>query len=315
MSGKPEHRGVTFHSFPINPITRALWVENCLLPETKAITKSTLVCSRHFRRADFQPLKNDKYLLRQGAVPTIFPWGNKPALSMMMNSNAGAAALRSLGEDLLKAAAAATMPTTSSSLQNQSNDAAGFIGVAAKPPINETNVLSAVNPELKSSPLKRSASADNPKMGQRTKVQRKSLDTSAIGTKTTSTGSANKSQPSKAGQRTAPVSFDPVSLFLPGSQIEAQDFKEIWHFAKVVEVDHDEREVLIHFEKTNKGRNPGLADEWISMKSSRLRPIQAPSPKKTVPTYVLGERVHAKWTDSRKFPATVQKILDNSKYF
>lgn len=323
VSGKQEHRGVTFHSFPINPITRALWVENCSLPETKAITKSTLVCSRHFRRADFQPLKNDKYLLRQGAVPTIFPWGNKPALAMMINANAGAAALRSLGEDLLKAAAAAsTMPPLSSPSTTTPTDdtnSSSSVAAAAKPAISETEVLSAINPALKSPPLKRSASADNPKTGQRTKIQRKSLDTSAIGPKagggTTAAGSTNKSQPSKSSQRTVPVSFDPVSLFLPGSQIEAQDFKEIWHFAKVVEVDHDEREVLIHFEKTNKGRNSGLADEWISMKSSRLRPIQVPSPKKSAPTYAVGERVHAKWTDSRKFPASVQKVLDNSKYF
>lgn len=53
-------------------------------------------------------------------------------------------------------------------------------------------------------------------------------------------------------------------------------------------------------------------DEWISMNSSRLRPVQ--SPKKPVTTYSVGEKCMARWTDSRKFPATVQKVLENSKF-
>lgn len=30
--------------------------------------------------------------------------------------------------------------------------------------------------------------------------------------------------------------------------------------------------------------------------------------------FVQGERCLARWTDSRKFPATVQKVLDNSEF-
>lgn len=43
------------------------------------------------------------------------------------------------------------------------------------------------------------------------------------------------------------------------------------------------------------------------MDSSRLR---IPSPIE----FKAGERCLARWTDSRKFPATVIKPLDNSKY-
>lgn len=51
-----------------------------------------------------------------------------------------------------------------------------------------------------------------------------------------------------------------------------------------------------------------LNDEWIAMDSSRLRipvPIQ----------YKEGDRCLARWTDSRKFPATVVRPVDNSKNF
>lgn len=43
---------------------------------------------------------------------------------------------------------------------------------------------------------------------------------------------------------------------------------------KVVEVDWDDEEVLIHFEKWSQ-----RYDEWIPMDSSRLRPTQNPVPQ------------------------------------
>lgn len=53
-----------------------------------------------------------------------------------------------------------------------------------------------------------------------------------------------------------------------------------------------------------------LGDEWISMDSSRLRRIQAGS---TPGQFKEGDRCLARWTDSRKFRATIQKVLENSK--
>lgn len=60
-----------------------------------------------------------------------------------------------------------------------------------------------------------------------------------------------------------------------------------------------------------------LTDEWIPMNSSRLRPIEVnttPKNKKVELQFAEGERCLARWTDSRKFPATVQKVLENSKF-
>lgn len=51
-----------------------------------------------------------------------------------------------------------------------------------------------------------------------------------------------------------------------------------------------------------------LNDEWIAMDSSRLRlPVRE--------QFKEGDRCLARWTDSRKFKATVLRPLDDSKYF
>lgn len=217
VSGRQQHRGVTFHTFPLNPIARQFWLTNCGLPETKSITKSMLVCSRHFRRADFQPLKNNKYLLKQGAVPTIFPWGTLPYVEP-------------------------TAPTVTEGDQPAAN------AVEEKPgEINQQLVdeIVKIKSELKStigvkSPNKRSASADEPGTSEpKKKAIRVSLDSKKL-----------------PAEPVAVTSFDSFSKFSPGTRIEAQDFNEVWHAAKVMEVDNDEKEVLIHFEKNGKSKAP-----------------------------------------------------------
>ena len=115
--------------------------------------------------------------------------------------------------------------------------------------------------------------------------------------------------------------------FAPGTKLEAQDFNEIWHLAKIIEVDNDEREVLIHFEKKDDEKTPGIFNEWIPMDSSRLRPqcntnnlnIKTSIPKvispKTISSncngFVVGQKGLARWNDSRRFPGTIKKVLDN----
>ena len=97
--------------------------------------------------------------------------------------------------------------------------------------------------------------------------------------------------------------------FTINSRIEALDFNNEWYPARIAEVDYEENEVLIHFEKFS-----SKYDEWICMNSSRLRPLQ-PLTKKGVPIeqFVVGERCLAAWSDSRKFPATVTKVMENGK--
>uniref|UniRef100_U5ET92 Putative mbd-r2 n=1 Tax=Corethrella appendiculata TaxID=1370023 RepID=U5ET92_9DIPT len=112
-----------------------------------------------------------------------------------------------------------------------------------------------------------------------------------------------------------------TTMYLPGTEIEAEDFNSKWHKARVIEVDSEDREYLIHFENNH--------DEWISMNSVRLRPLQQevkqnpidmtnikvePTPTPSDGRHAVGDKVYARWSDSRKFPATIQKVLDDDHY-
>lgn len=57
--------------------------------------------------------------------------------------------------------------------------------------------------------------------------------------------------------------------FKEGYRLEARDhLGDKWWDAKIVEVDHEGCEVLVHFQGWN-----GRHDEWIKMDSPRLQPL------------------------------------------
>ncbi|XP_063547529.1 uncharacterized protein LOC134754965 [Cydia strobilella] len=119
-----------------------------------------------------------------------------------------------------------------------------------------------------------------------------------------------------------------VSLAI-GSKVEAKDFCELWHPAQIVEVDCEEMEVLVQYDK-----QPKMHNEWISINSPRLRPISGIVTKPTSPphtpvsealtepkaedrmkvTFAVGERCLARWRDNRRFIATVQNDMENGHY-
>eukprot|EP00092_Neocalanus_flemingeri_P040320 GFUD01043915.1.p1 GENE.GFUD01043915.1~~GFUD01043915.1.p1 ORF type:complete len:1327 (+),score=371.71 GFUD01043915.1:99-4079(+) len=121
---------------------------------------------------------------------------------------------------------------------------------------------------------------------------------------------------------------------------------ERWWEAKVLEVDTEGCEVLVHF--TGSAGWNGRHDEWIKMDSPRLQPlhrrsrrfssgpsqdtdqphtppqatipppsIQTPGPSNTPQTsshYSVGEEVLALWKQSRKYPATILDLQGESGY-
>lgn len=277
--------GVTFHRFPINPTTRKQWIESARLGPTVKLTKGTFVCSRHFRQADFQTFKGTKYLLRHNTVPSIFPWSSEEMEDVCTESD------KVVKKECKK-----------SVLED---------GAVAGPsePVKDCKLkfLEAIKQEVKS-PAKRSISADEITSEPKKKILRKSSDSAIIKEKTVDkTPQIKLIEPS-----TLPKRSGQITSFVPGTKIEAQDFNNAWHTVKIVEVDNDDREVLIHFEKNIKGKIQGSSDEWISMDSSRLRPIQ--QYKRAPISFVVGEKCLARWSDARKFPATVQKVLERDMY-
>ncbi|XP_972506.2 PHD finger protein 20 isoform X1 [Tribolium castaneum] len=73
-SNRREDTGVTFHKVPSHADTRQKWITLCRIPEDKKTTKVIYICSRHFLRMDFCNFKGKKYILRQGVLPSVFPW-------------------------------------------------------------------------------------------------------------------------------------------------------------------------------------------------------------------------------------------------
>ncbi|XP_059622289.1 uncharacterized protein LOC132265582 [Phlebotomus argentipes] len=273
-SARKEDRGVTFHKFPHNPKTRIQWLNMCKMDPTLLPPKSMNVCSRHFRQVDFQTFKGTKCLLKIGTYPTIFPWGVTPDLPTE--------------GDQKKLNAKET--GTSKAPVEKGED-------SLKPPLTAEQLKL-----KKSSAVKRSASLENVNKQPQKKILRKASDSSIA----------------KEEKIASPTKkFDPVTCFTPGTRIEAQDFNNVWHSAMVMEVDNADREVLVHLEIKDPEKSTGIVDEWIPMDSSRLRPMQVKSEvdkQKPLVTYTIGEKIHARWNDARKFRATVTQVLENNTY-
>ncbi|XP_041360904.1 PHD finger protein 20-like protein 1 [Gigantopelta aegis] len=93
-----------------------------------------------------------------------------------------------------------------------------------------------------------------------------------------------------------------------GEKIEAMDSFRKWYAAKFADIDFEDKLVLIHFEGWNQ-----RYDEWIPFNSERLRPMTRHSgrkegSRKQKREHRPGERVLAKWTDCKMYPAKVTDV-------
>ncbi|KAL9889952.1 PHD finger protein MBD-R2 isoform 1-T3 [Glossina fuscipes fuscipes] len=271
----PEHHGVTYHSFPLDQSTRVIWIRNTRISAERQITKSVLVCSRHFRRADFQPQRSGKYLLKQRVFPTVFPWGKMDSAQIeadmeFLSSSTGAPA--------------PLLPAPSSSTVDEDTKATVAATVAQ---------IMAQTAELNA----------------------------AATTKTSKINERNEENSAKdenaASSTSLGIKYQPITSFSVGLRLEVkEELKEIWHAARVVDVDDiNEFEILVKFEKTGKTNSAIVGtEEWIPMNSPRLR--QRISTKSAHPehTFALEEKCMARWSGPSKYPGTVKKVLPNDMY-
>ncbi|XP_061177794.1 PHD finger protein 20-like protein 1 [Saccostrea echinata] len=97
-----------------------------------------------------------------------------------------------------------------------------------------------------------------------------------------------------------------------GERLEAMDFSSKWYQAKIVEIDEEEKMVMIHFDGWNQ-----RYDEWIEMDSEKLRPKTRHSSRKgraKQSEFKLGDHVYAKWTDCKMYPGKVTAVLSDGSY-
>lgn len=207
-----EDTGVTYHQLPARQHTRDIWMRAACVPDDNNIK----VCSRHFREADFK-LVNSKYFLIKGCYPTIFPWG--------VFTNEPVAEVKSEPPVSTKSPAS-TEPSSTT---------------AVDPPAEPSkSTIARVNRESLAAKRHSMATVDV------TGIKKEPVDNNNVEKplqkSTESTSVIVKKDSDGPPKRVVPV---------PGTEVSAMDFQNVWHKAKIVEVDSVERELLIHYEEDN----------------------------------------------------------------
>ncbi|XP_059049122.1 uncharacterized protein LOC131844293 isoform X2 [Achroia grisella] len=319
-STRKEDLGVTYHRYPKDVTLRNTWIQVTHNNFTNT-DLATYVCSRHFRKSDFQMYKDSKYVLKSDAVPSIFPWSSIKTKTVNMNvvdikkEKSETDSYKDSKESEVE-----NLDAIKKFIEEQENEIFEKDKLDDKDIINNANVLDKYDQSLE----------------ERMSVASSMMDVilneseALIAKKIMKPGAKQSLNSSDRGTATMSLSV--------GSKVEAKDFGEFWHEAEIAEVDYDEMEVLVHYENFKKH------DEWISVSSPRLRPLGsgdnvAPSesakeihdapPQVTIPvtvkeeikieekpklTFVEGERCLARWRDNRRFMATVTKDLGNGHY-
>lgn len=225
----PECSDIKFHAFPTNEVVRNMWLKNCHIEQHRSITKSNVVCSKHFLETDYQPPKNGRRLLSSNAVPTIFNWGNEKSFS-----------------DQLHEQSSPTSDAPSKENTDKANKTPSDTTPIAKPNkkmISRSQAQSAAEKQRSASAEEQTQSEANTKVSK----ARKSLDSAT----------ASETPTVKANLIKSPMKrLDMAVQLVPGAKVEVQDLSGTWHNASVAEVDQSEQEVLINFEKNVKAKGP-----------------------------------------------------------
>lgn len=229
-----EYKDVRFHGFPMNEIVRNMWLKNCRVEQNRSITKSNVICSRHFLGSDYQVPKNGRRLLNTNAVPTIFEWGNEKSFAEhLADAQDTEPKLDTSTKDIVDKAAKATSSDTTP------------VAKTSKKMISRSQANSAAEKQRSFSAEEQTPIDSNEKVTK----GRKSLDSVTSPDKPgTKENVLESPSPSKK--------FDIAMKLVPGAKVEVQDPAGSWHNASVAEVDQGEQEVLINFEKNVKAKGP-----------------------------------------------------------
>lgn len=210
-------------------------------------TKNTYVCSRHFKRENFTTQSTGKIVLKSLTVPSMNLPGSKSAAVTPKNSSP-----------------ATSKPSTPPPVEK--NDAQIDIKVETE----ETLVFEESSTEQREH-------NEDAETGSRKSVsaKRKARHTSSViklpvTSKKSSKRLSAKIEKSKEKNEVPPATPEKIKIspsiatpkkknqvlsFVPGSAIEAQNFDSKWMPVKVIEVDMEEREVLVRSsDKSNKSK-------------------------------------------------------------
>ncbi|KAI8045043.1 uncharacterized protein LOC128252144 [Drosophila gunungcola] len=304
-----EHHGVTYHSFPLDPIIRAIWIKNSRISLERQITKSVLVCSRHFRRLDFNTIRNGKYLLKPRVFPTVFPWGK-------MDSSEIEADHRALQHASVEGTTGA--PGTAQSSANEDVIKATVDQIVAQilAETAERNAAAAAEKARKEQEEKASGKTTAEANEDATKaVVEESPATPGPSTSEAAAPAAETPSNSNSPLPGSPAKYSNPHNLTIGARLEALSVEGNWLPARIVEVNETEQTLLVRFERNHKLKvspsTSGSFQEWMAIKSERLRQRLS---TRVLPVFELDEKCMARWSGPRKFPGTIRKLLGNDTY-
>ncbi|XP_053600893.1 PHD finger protein 20-like isoform X8 [Plodia interpunctella] len=349
-STRKEDIGVTYHKYPKDVSLRAVWAEVSKI-KIRDIQLTTYVCSRHFRKSDFQMYKDSKYVLKSDSIPSIFPWTTMDTdtdSSKADDTNTESVASKTVTDNVIMETDDETKEIKALNSSKESDgENLDAIRKYIEEQEKEIQELTAQSSEKKNEETKKVAEVKEIKSSTEETMDVASSMMDMILSESEARIAKKDGGDQIKGLSTPEKGSSSVALSV-GSQVEAKDFAEFWHPAEIMEVDYDEMEVLVRYDNPAKSRH----DEWISVSSPRLRPrgtseaLPGETPQidtapegtpqdmtaaATIPdpqavteelkvedkvklTFVVGERCLARWRDNRRFMATITKDLGEGKY-
>jgi len=217
------------------------------------------VCSQHFRRENFTILQSGKIILKNLTVPSIFPWNKdtvvvtKATISIASDGESpdkkkkpekakdDTKSTEKLKEEEISPKKEATTPTKNDDTPKaQGSKKKGSTGKKKEPP---KPIISAEKPKKSSKRLS-------------AKLQQSEIKAKKAKIEEPLAESIDKIMTVKAEPTVStPKKKNLIVNFIPGNTIEAQNFDGKWISVKIIEVDTDEREVLVRsVDKNNKSK-------------------------------------------------------------
>lgn len=321
--------GITFHKLPSNRNYRESWLTACnsTINPTLQPSSSILICSKHFKKSDFQQTKDkNKRLLKQGVVPSQFPKVDEAS-----SEEKSDAVLTDL-EGNTKDTDPQRPPRTNRNIR-ASNSSTSLTQADNDLEKQVEQKIEAIKAEIAANTLSgdgsnsKSTSEDlvKQKPGSRKKKTMQVSISSLLGKhysqkKKKILVNKRKKESTKAKIRKKVKTkkhkvkrkFNLLSKdFTVGTQIQAQDVEGVWRNAYILEVDTDSNEILVRFKTSQETNSSNKSMERIPMNSARLRRLPR---DENANDFAVGDKVMAKWNDSRKFPATIQRVINDNMY-
>lgn len=212
-------------------------------------TKNTYVCSRHFKRENFTSQATGKIVLKSLTIPSIFPWNKSAVLGSKNNSPT-----QSKASTPAPSTAEKKPEVKEEEVKVEAKEEKSVIQI--EPVKVEPEEKPAVTVKVKANDSSKkkaptiSKSPDKPKKSSK-RLSAKVVATPKVKTEIPATPEQVKASPAVQ----TPKKKNQVVNFVPGSSIEAQNFDGKWMPVKVIEVDMEEREVLVRScDKNNKSK-------------------------------------------------------------